>query len=157
MTKITEHKAFKALNKPDSLYGHYQVSHDTRIFVKYLMKPTFSWSFQFNVNELQAIGTDLNKAENVYLCLVCGEETICELDYEDFSGLIDVNAIERQKIVVEVPAGGSMHIKGSTGSLPNVVHHNSFPEKLFEERMIVQWFLGAIHFLNNSTESSAKC
>lgn len=133
LTQITEHTAFKALNKMDSRYGHYLVNHDTRIYVKYLMKPSSSWSFLFNVNELQAIQADLKFTANVYLCLVCGQETICALNCEDFSNLIDINADKRQTIVVEVPVGGSMHVKGSTGSLQNVIHHNSFPEKLFEK------------------------
>lgn len=68
LTQITEHTAFKALNKMDSRYGHYLVNHDTRIYVKYLMKPSSSWSFLFNVNELQAIQADLKFTANVYLC-----------------------------------------------------------------------------------------
>ncbi len=138
LTQITEHPAFKALNKVEPLYGHYLVNHDTRIIVKYLNRPTTAWSFQFSVKELQAIRADLKLTHNVYLCLVCGQETICALNNEEFSGLIDIDADTRQSIAVDVPEGGSMHVQGDEGRLQNVVHHNSFPGKLFEEDRVVQ-------------------
>jgi hypothetical protein len=36
-------------------------------------------------------------------------------------------------IIVEVPQGGSMHVKGTAGKLPKTLPHNSFPNKLFEQ------------------------
>ena len=46
LTQITEHPSFKALNKADTLYGHYLVNHDTRLF-RY--KPCFSILFYFPI------------------------------------------------------------------------------------------------------------
>jgi hypothetical protein len=133
LTQITEHSSFKALNKVDSQYGHYLVNHDTRLFVKYLTKQTSPWNFKFSLSELQAIQQDIDTSNRVFLCLVCGHETICTLDIQEFSNLIDLCSSENQSIVVEVPASGSMHVKGSEGKLPRTLRHNSFPEKLFIE------------------------
>ncbi len=65
------------------------------------------------------------------LCLVFGEVTICALDIEEFSNLIDVTSKETQSTIVEVPPNGSMHVKGTVGKLPKTLPHNSFPNKLF--------------------------
>ena len=133
LTQITEHPSFKALNKADTLYGHYLVNHDTRLFVKYLSKETSPWNFKFSVAEMQSIQNDMELTRNVFLCLVCGQETICALNIQEFSNLIDLSSSENQSIIVEVPPGGSMHVKGTAGSLDKVLWHNSFPEKLFVE------------------------
>jgi hypothetical protein len=131
LTQITEHESFKALNKVTTLYGHYQVNTNTRLFVKYLTKKKSPWNFKFSLNELNAIQTDIELTGNVFLCLVCGEKTICALDIEEFSNVIDITSTENQSIIVEVPPGGSMHVKGTTGKLPRTLPHNSFPGKLF--------------------------
>lgn len=133
LTQITEHSSFKALNKVDSQYGHYLVNHDTRLFVKYLTKETTPWNFKFHYSELQSIQQDLESTPRVFLCLVCGTETICTLGVQEFSNLIDVTLSDNQSISVEVPDGGSMHVKGSAGKLSKTLPHNSFPNKLFDE------------------------
>ncbi|WP_077618364.1 hypothetical protein [Bacillus sinesaloumensis] len=135
LTQITEHPSFTALNKPDSLYGHYQVNHDTRIFVKYLSKETSPWSFKISVSEMQSIQSDMDVTKNVFLCLVCGQQTICALNIQEFSNLIDLTSSENQYINVEVPTGGSMHVIGTAGSLERTLRHNSFPDKLFTKSL----------------------
>ncbi|WP_338472627.1 hypothetical protein R4Z10_07775 [Niallia sp. XMNu-256] len=135
LTQITEHPSFKALNKADTLYGHYLVNHDTRLFVKYLSKETSPWNFKFSVTEMQSIQSDMKLTKNVFLCLVCGQETICALNIQEFTNLIDLTSSESQSIIVEIPPGGSMHVKGTAGDLDRTLRHNSFPEKLFVEEV----------------------
>lgn len=131
LTQITEHDSFKALNKVDTQYGHYLVNHDNRLFVKYLTKQSSPWNFKFSYSELQSIQRDMEYTDRVFLCLVCGQETICALNIQEFSNLVDVSSSESQSIIIEVPAGGSMHVKGTVGKLSNTLPHNAFPNKLF--------------------------
>lgn len=86
---------------------------------------------------MQSIQDDMNRTRNVFLCLVCGQETICALNIKEFSNLIDLTSSENQYINVEVPPGGSMHVIGTAGVLDKTIKHNSFPEKLFEELLEV--------------------
>jgi hypothetical protein len=130
LTQITEHPSFKALNKVDSVYGHYLVNHDIRLFVKYLSKTSSPWSFSLHSNELQAIIDDIESSTKVFLCLVCGQETICALNVQEITTLIDLNS-KRQFINVTVATGGSIHVSGSNGDLTRTIKHNSFPNKLF--------------------------
>lgn len=85
----------------------------------------------YNENELKTIKDHIKLYSSVFICLVCGEETICSLRAAEYTTLIDLTTLKSQWIVVEVPAGGSMHVKGSKGELIGAVPHNSFPEKLF--------------------------
>ncbi len=130
LTQITEHPSFKALNKVDSEYGHYLVNHDTRFFVKYLSKENSPWNFSLYSNELQAIEEDYESFAKVFLCLVCGGETICALNFQEITTLVDLGS-ERQEIFISVPPGGSIWVRGSKGELPKTIRHNSFPDKLF--------------------------
>jgi hypothetical protein len=130
LTQITEHPSFTALNKVDKIYGHYLVNLDTRLFVKYLAKESSPWNFSIHSNELQAIAEDMKVSAKVFLCLVCGEETICALNVQEITTLVDLNS-ERQFINVTVPPGGSIRVSGSNGELTKKIKHNSFPKKLF--------------------------
>ncbi|WP_249869120.1 hypothetical protein [Oceanobacillus saliphilus] len=73
----------------------------------------------------------------VFLCLVCGQETICALNIDEFSRLIDVHLTESQSIIVDVPPGGSMHVKGTLEVLDKSLRHNSFPEEFFDRSLEV--------------------
>jgi hypothetical protein len=50
---------------------------------------------------------------------------------EEIDAVIGASSTAVQWIRVDVPKGGSCHVSGSQGSLPRVVPHNSFPDKVF--------------------------
>jgi hypothetical protein len=56
LTQIVEHESFKALNKADEKYGHYQVNHDRRLLVKHSKATsntgTQTWSFSFKPDDI---------------------------------------------------------------------------------------------------------
>jgi hypothetical protein len=78
---------------------------------------------------------DHESSAKVFLCLVCGEETICARNYQEITTLIDLDS-ERQEIYISVPPGGSIWVSGSKGDLPKTIRHNSFPEKLIVDQMV---------------------
>lgn len=132
LTRIVEHPSFKALNKADERYGHYLINADTRLFVKYRSSEESPWQFNFSPPELQGIREDLETGAHVFLCLVCGETTICALDSEEMAQLMDISSTTQQRISVEVrQVRGSMWVSGSNGSLTRSIPHNAFPNKLF--------------------------
>ncbi|ASS73622.1 hypothetical protein CIG75_00600 [Tumebacillus algifaecis] len=133
LTRIVEHQSFKALNKADERYGHYLINADTRIFVKYRSNEESPWQFNFTATELEGIREDLVAGARVFLCLVCGETTICALDSEEITTLLDINSTVQQRISVEVrQVRGSMWLSGSLGNLDRSIPHNAFPNKLFQ-------------------------
>ena len=118
LTQIVEHPSFKALNKADEKYGHYQINHDRRISIKYRDANRSPWTFTLTSDDIRMINDDLRRKDGrTFLCLVCGKVSVCHLHEGDIDDLIDLNTADTQWIRVEIPSGGSMHIKGSKGKL----------------------------------------
>ena len=132
LTQIVEHKSFKALNKADEKYGHYQVNHDRRLLTKYSKATPGPWSFTFQPDDIRTMNDDMRRKDGrTFACLVCGEETVCILDEGELDDLIDRDNVAVQWIRIEVPPAGRMHVRGSKGALERTVAHNSFPDKVF--------------------------
>ncbi|TJZ69746.1 hypothetical protein [Chitiniphilus eburneus] len=131
LTQIVEHLSFKALNRASEKYGHYLVNTDRHVFAKYSTATHSPWSFSFKLNDLEAIQAEIDAQNIVFLCLVCGTTTVCALNEDEFSKLIDLRSPTSQWIRVEVPLRGSCHVSGSLGALKHTVPHNSFPVKVF--------------------------
>ena len=132
LTQIVEHPSFTALNKVDEKYGHYLVNANIRLLVKYSSPSSSPWQFTFNENDLNSICDDImGEGVNFFTCLVCGTETVCLLSVEQLRAVIDLNAEESQWVRVEIPAGKSMRVKGSTGTLRRTIAHKAFPSDLF--------------------------
>lgn len=131
LVQIVEHQSFKALNRASTKYGHYLVNTDRHVFVKYRTKRKSPWQFTIQPDEIKALRAAVGSGNYVYLCLVCGQTTVCALRKGEIGTLLDLTKARPQWIRVEVPPGGSCHISGSKSSLRRTVPHNAFPEKVF--------------------------
>lgn len=132
LTQIVEHPSFKAVNLASKRYGHYLVNLDRQVFVKYRKTPRSPWVFVFQPDEIAAIAQAVRAGEPVFLCLVCGRKTVCALNQAEITQVLDLDTGKvQQSIRVEVPKGGSCHLRGSGGALRRTVPHNSFPNKVF--------------------------
>jgi hypothetical protein len=132
LMQIVEHETFKALNKVSDGYGHYLVNTDKHVFVKYRTGARSPWQHTFSQDEVQAFADLITEEEEVWLCLVCGELTICALGADEIAEVLNLEPDGQQWIRVEVPRGGSCHVSGSHGSMRRAVPHNSFPNKVFD-------------------------
>lgn len=131
LMQIVEHASFKALNRASRAYGHYLINTDRQVFTKYRKSKRPPWQFVFAPDELSAISKAMAGSGSVFVCLVCGHETICSLDAAEFRQVVDLAATTQQSISVDVPLGGSCHVSGSHGKLRRTVPHNAFPNKVF--------------------------
>jgi len=133
--RIVEHPSFKALNKVDKKYGHYQLNNDRLFLVKHAGSGTRSWQFTFSPDDLETLSADLDKGNKTYVVLVCGNVTVCILHKRQFSKLLDIDSPCSQWIRVKIPAPRArMRLSGSQNSLNYVVPHNAFPRVLFGEK-----------------------
>ncbi|MCH8025547.1 MAG: hypothetical protein IH866_02020 [Chloroflexi bacterium] len=131
LMQIVEHPSFTALNKPDEKYGHYIVNTDRQLFVKYRDSDESPWRFTFQPEEIVAIKADIRRSNHeTFICLVCGDFSICCLDSSELRSVIDLSSETTQWVSVEVPAGGSQHVAGSNGKLGYTIPHNSYPDKV---------------------------
>lgn len=132
LTQIVEHESFTALNRGSQKYGHYLINTDRHVFVKYSTAERESWSFTFSTEELTEIREAVHKHQKFFVCLVCGETTVCALTIDEICEVMNLKDQDRQSIKVTVPQGGSCHVVGALGKLKRAVPHNSYPKKLFE-------------------------
>ena len=131
LTQIAEHQSFKALNRASTKYGHYLINTDRHVFVKYRTSSKSPWQHTLSADEMKSLVAACKANKFVFLCLVCGDNTICALEKAEISVVLDLASGAQQWVKVEVPKGGSCHVTGSNGALKRVVPHNSFPNKTF--------------------------
>lgn len=131
LAQIVRHESFKALNSASEKQGHYMVNSDRHLLVKYRTTEGPSWVFTFRPEEISALRAMSQKSQLVYLCLVCGYETVCALDFEEIKILLSPKAAEQQSITVDAPPNASLRVRGTLGELDKTVPHNAFPKKIF--------------------------
>ncbi len=132
LTKIVEHKSFKALNKGSERYGHYLINADCHLFVKYATNGSSPWHFTFTDEHLDGIRNVVAANADIFIALVCGRTTICLLREEDFRSVLDVDSTQTQSVKVEVPPNKGCRVSGTMGRLKRVVAHNAYPVELFD-------------------------
>jgi len=132
LSQIVRHQSFKALNSGSSKQGHYLINSDRHVLVKYRTNSGPTWQFTFKPDEVAAIKKMAKKSQSVFLCLVCGQDTLCALNFDEIKILLSGTPDEQQSITIEAPASKSLRVRGSNGDLPRTVAHNAFPQKLFE-------------------------
>lgn len=130
LTQIVEHPSFKALNKADEKFGHYQINHDTRILIRY-RSGNSPWTFTLKEEDINILIEDITYNQRSFLCLVCGNESICVLSCNDYQDLIDTSKKSTQSIIVELPPRSSMHVKSKIRKLDHAIPHKNFPDILF--------------------------
>jgi hypothetical protein len=82
-------------------------------------------------SETVLLKEDLDTNSKVFLCLVCGTNTVALLKDDEIRTVLDLSASAQQWVRVDVPPGGSMRVRGSAGSLTRTIPHNAFPNKVF--------------------------
>jgi hypothetical protein len=131
LTQIVEHPSFKALNKADNKYGHYQINNDTRILIKHCSSENSPWTFNLNKEDINTLIGDISFNHRSYLCLVCGKISVCLLSCQDYEKLLDTSSSSSQLLTVTIKEGTSIHVKSKLHILNHAIHHTDFPDKLF--------------------------
>ena len=131
LTQIVQHPSFTALNKLDGKFGHYQINTNIRVLVKYRSNSESPWQFNFNSSDINTLRSDFKTGDKVFLCLVCGDKTICAIDEEKIKQLFDLASKSQQYIRAEVPKGGSIWLRSSIGAIKGCIPHKDYPDILF--------------------------
>lgn len=131
LTQIVEHPSFKALNQASTKYGHYLVNTDRQVFVKYRKAKSSPWTFTLQPAEVSALASAIAAPHKVFLCLVCGNTTVCALTATEIQTLVDTQSKGQQWVRVDAPKNKSCRVSGTQGRLKKTVPHKSFPDKVF--------------------------
>ncbi|MBF6561236.1 MAG: hypothetical protein IVW56_13185 [Candidatus Binataceae bacterium] len=136
MLAIIEHPTFTALNKlPTGTTNTYLVNDNTPLLVKYATKKntTGRWVFTVNRHEAKAI-QKLAKAQGdrFFLLLVCGDVSVCVVDWTDINLLVDFNAA-RTSVRCLTKKGTKIRVFAGRGKQAKVIKiaAGNFPKALF--------------------------
>jgi hypothetical protein len=105
------------------------------LYIKYSAKRMSPWQFTFKREHQIEIET-MRSMLNVFVVLVCNDDGIVCLSYEESKSLIGDQAGLVGWITATRRARQMYGIKGSSGSLETKVGANEFPEKLFRTRSL---------------------
>ena len=131
LAQLVGHDSFKALNNvDDGKYGHYLVNTDRRMLIKHTTEEEGPWQFTFQPDDLATLQAD-ESGFTTFAVLVCGNQTICLLPFDDLTQVIDLNAGSAQWVRGSLPPRSSMRVRGSAGELGHAVAHNAFPAGVF--------------------------
>lgn len=132
LAQIVRHKSFKAINSGSDKFGHYVINNNCHLLIKYRTNDEEPWTFVFSPEEIEALKEIVKKGDFVFVCLVCGNVTVCALSFEEIQDLLSGKSQVQQSITVKAQPNASLHVRGSQGALDKTIPHNSFPKKLFE-------------------------
>lgn len=111
-------------------WGEYEVSdnhHSYRLFIKSTSrvrvgrKDRHYSNFSFSVNDVERLR---GVSGNVLLCLVCADEEICTLEWEDITALQLVKNREACNVIVSWSSGTELHVKSKHAELNYKIPRN---------------------------------
>lgn len=134
---------------PTPSNSSYSINKNLGLFIKYSTKRMSPWRFTFAKEHQDEILDMKNKLGEVFLLLVCGENGIIALSFDELKRILNEAHESIEWISVARNKNTEYTIKGSDGSLGHKISRSDFPRKLFErevtkktvkEGKIFSWF-----------------
>jgi hypothetical protein len=109
----------------------YIINNKTPIYIKYSQKRISPWTFSFAKTHIEDISKVKNGFENIFIILVCNDNGICCLNYQEFCTVISVESNYFPKwIKAQRQKGEKYAVTGSDGELTYKIGNSDFPNKL---------------------------
>ncbi len=101
-------------------------------YIKYSTKRMSPWTFSFLMNHVEKIVSLYNSKAKIYIVLVCNDDGICCLNFNEFKTIISYkNKFYPKWIRVSRRRGEKYYVTGSDGALKHKIGNSDYPEKLF--------------------------
>lgn len=118
---------------PSESNASYIVNRNIGLFIKHSIKRMSPWRFSFAKEHQDEILGMKNKLGEVFLLLVCGEDGIVALNFEELKKVFNETHGPVEWISVSRNKNTEYTIKGSDGSLGHKISKKDFPRKLFQK------------------------
>jgi hypothetical protein len=132
IVQVVEYANNVIVQKTKGQNGHFVINKNTNLILKYRSHRKPPWRFALSENEEVLVRDLLRNRLELYLVLVCSNDTICALSSQELELIVDVFAIGDKWINVSTGYGKSLWVAGSRGELNYSIRHNDFPKKIFE-------------------------
>ncbi|MFZ2189479.1 MAG: hypothetical protein WA057_04450 [Candidatus Magasanikiibacteriota bacterium] len=123
---------------PSESNASYVINKNTGIFIKHSTKRMSPWRFSFAQEHQDEILEMKNKLGEVFLLLVCGEDGIVTLSFNELKKILNETHDPVEWISIARNKNTHYTVKGSDGSLGHKVSRKDFPRKLFEKESVIK-------------------
>ena len=111
----------------------YLVNKKAGIYLKHSTKRISPWHFTFLPEHLNEITTIESERKAFFLVLICNDDGICCLDYQEIAQLILVGNMDQTKSIrVSRSTHEKYAVSGSDGKLKCKIGNNDFPRKVLD-------------------------
>lgn len=128
---------------PSESNASYVVNDFIGIYIKYSSKRMTPWHFTFKKEHQEEIELMNKNLENVFLLLVCNDDGIVCLSYDELKQILDDQHGDIEWISAARNKREMYAVKGSDGKLGFKIGPNDFPNKIFDANApkgILNWF-----------------
>ena len=128
---------------PTESNSSYVINNQIGIYIKYSTKRMTPWRFTFKKEHQEEIDQMKKSMEKVFLLLVCNDDGIVCLSYDELRQILDEQHEPIEWISASRHKREMYAIKGSNGKLGFKIGPNDFPKKIFDENApkgILGWF-----------------
>lgn len=122
--------SIKSYPTPDN--ASYIVNDSVGIYIKYSSKRLSPWRFSFQKEHQDEILEMKNKLGEVYTILVCNDDGIVCLSFEELKEVLDTKHEDVEWISVARGPRERYEVKGHDGKLRLKIGNSDFPAKIFE-------------------------
>ena len=114
----------------------YLINNNTYIYMKFSEKGT-PWPFNFSPPNIRDLIDIRKTVPNIFIVLICGEDGIGCLSYQELSRLIHIGIDDKNKVVtMRRSARKKYSVSGTDGTLNYKIGNTDFPKKIFDKPKI---------------------
>lgn len=122
--------SIKSYPTPDN--ASYVINKTIGIYIKYSAKRMSPWRFSFQKEHQDEILEMKNKLGEVYTILVCNDDGIVCLNFDELKEVLDTQHDTVEWISVARGPREKYEVKGHDGKLRLKIGNSDFPEKIFQ-------------------------
>lgn len=124
----------KIENYPSSSNSSYIINDHVGIFIKYSSKRMSPWRFSFQKQHQDEILEMKNKLGEVYIVLVCNNDGVACLNFNELKMILDTEHEEVEWISIARGPREKYEVKGSDGKLKFKIGNSDFPSKIIKAK-----------------------
>jgi hypothetical protein len=132
-TKLIQYcdKPLNISSFPTSTNASYIINDSVGIYIKHSSKRMSPWSFTLKKAHQEEIYQMKNLLKEVFLVMVCGEDGIIALNFQELKKILDEEHGQVEWIRASRNKRKEYSVNGSDGGLNYKISKNEFPGKLF--------------------------
>lgn len=130
--KLVQSKLCNSIQSVPNNNSAYLINNSKCIYLKHSEKRMSPWRFTFSLSNAQEIFRLYNKFNNIFNVLVCSDNGICCLNFDEFKRIISLEDTFFPKwIAVSRNKGQKYSVVGSDVKIRYKIGNSDFPRKLF--------------------------